>query len=137
MTIETYIRAQLARIAVEEGGRYGGLNNMRAVAMVLRNRVFAGWGSWLDVIDGVETRPINTAVPRFNPLPVLKSGMGRLILNQVDEIYSRTDLEDITGGALFWYDPAYPAVEWFVAEVLARQEQHRRVAHIGPVWFFQ
>lgn len=137
MTIETYIRAEIARVALEQGARYGGLNNMLAVAMVLRNRVFAGWGSWIDVIDQVSLRPINLNVPRFQTGPVIKSAVGRSLLNQVDVIYASPNVEDLTGGALFWVDPSFDVADWFRAEVLRKQENHPRVAHIGPVWFFQ
>lgn len=137
MTLETYVRAEIARVALENGARYGGINNMLGVAMVLRNRVFAGWGSWIDVIEQVATRPTNLNIPRGDVTSVLKSNTGRNLLNQVDAIYSRVDIEDITGGALFWVDPSFLVADWFKLEVLNRQENHPRVAHIGPVWFYQ
>lgn len=137
MTLETYIRAQLARVAIEHGARYGGVSNMLAVTMVLRNRVFAGWGSWLDVVTQVNVRPANVEIPSSDTTLALRSGNARILLNRVDEVYSRADLEDITGGALFWVDPSMPITPWFQSEILDRQQEHRRVAHIGPVWFFQ
>lgn len=137
MTIEAYIRAMLARTAVEHGARYGGVNNMLAVAMTLRNRVFAGWGTWIDVIEGVAKRPTNLNMPLEDAAAVIKSGNGRVLLNQIDQIYSRPDIQDLTDGALFWVNPSFEIAPWFKAEVMDRHQDHKRVAHIGPVWFYQ
>lgn len=138
MTLETYIRAQLARFAIEEGARHGGVNNMLAIAFVLRNRVFAGWGDWVDV---VEHAPQKRGTMYLGDHSVLSAAMRttsvRNLLNRIDEIYSRADIEDITGGALFYLEPSLPIADWFKREVLERPEEHPRVAHIGPVWFFK
>ena len=137
MTLETYIRAQLLRVAVEFGARYGGTNNMVAIASTLRNRVFAGWGGWLEVIEGAPSKCGNENAPPQETATVLKSGTGRIMLGRVDEIFSRVDAEDITGGALFWVDPQLAIAPWFKKEVMDRPDDHPRVAHIGPVWFFK
>src|SRR5215471_11302616 len=51
VNLEIYTRAQMARFAIEEGQRHGGIQNMLAVLHVLRNRVFRGWGNWQSVVD--------------------------------------------------------------------------------------
>jgi hypothetical protein len=137
VTLETYIRAQLVRFSAEQGARYGGVNNMLAVAFALRNRVFAGWGGWLDVIERAPGRLANPDMQRPELISTLRSGTGRVLLARVDEIYSRTDAEDLTGGGLFWVDPQQPIAPWFKKEVIERPAEHPRVAHVGPVWFFQ
>lgn len=134
MTLETYIRAEMARFAIEEGCRHGGINNMLAIAHVLRNRVFSGWGDWLEVIETAAAKRATIYAPeKIN----FRSNNVRIVLNRIDEIYLRTDLVDLTGGALFYMDPAFTVQEWFKTEVLARPEDHKRVAHVGPVWFFK
>jgi hypothetical protein len=139
VNLDTYVRAQMARFAVEEGARHGGVNNMLAVVHVLRNRVFAGWGDWLEVM---ETAPEKRAViyPPLNAparLTWMRSGNVRSLLNRIDEVYSRADLEDLTGGALFYFEPGFELADWFKNEVMERPEDHPRVAHVGPVWFYK
>jgi hypothetical protein len=137
MTIETYVRAQMVRFAGEQAGRYGGVSCMLAIAFVLRNRVFAGWGSWLEVVERAPSRLANSDLKPDEMGPVLRSGNGRIMLARIDEIYSRPDAEDITGGALFWVDPQLAIAPDFKREVIDRQAEHPRVAHIGPLWFFK
>lgn len=135
MNLDTYVKAQMARFAIEEGAQHGGVNNMLAVAQVLRNRVFAGWGDWLEV---VERAPEKRAAVLEAEKPNLRTGNVRVLLNRIEEIYSRADLSDMTGGALFYWEPGKgETAKWFQEEVLARAEDHPRVAHIGLVWFFK
>lgn len=136
MTLDTYIKAQLARFAIEEGSRHGGINNMLAVAHVLRNRVFSGWGDWIEVVNGAHARRA-TVYPYTTPN--IRFGFPRHLLGRIDDIYSRVDTEDLTGGALFYVDPSaqLPIPDWFSREVLGNPDEHPRSAHIGPVWFFK
>lgn len=134
MTIDTYIRAQMARFAIEEGARHGGVNNMLAVACVLRNRVFAGWGDWLEVVQRAGEKRATEYPPQA---PLLRSGNVRVLLNRIDDVYTRADANDLTGGALFYFEPGFPTAEWFTREVIGRPDDHPRVAHVGPVWFFK
>ena len=134
MTLDTYVRAQMARFAIEEGFELGGVNNMLAVAQVLRNRVFAGWGDWLEVVTHAAEKRANLYAPH---MPNIRSNNVRVLLNRIDDIYTRAQADDMTGGALFYVDPAQPFAEWFQKEVLDRPDDHPRCAHIGMIWFFK
>jgi hypothetical protein len=134
MTIDTFIRGQMARFAIEEGARHGGVMNMLAVAHVLRNRVFAGWGDWGEVI---QRAPEKRAVIYPPYMVNLRSSNVRVLLNRIDDVYTRADMEDLTGGALFYFEPGYPLADWFQREVIDKSEDHPRSAHVGPVWFFK
>lgn len=134
MTIDTYIRAEMARFAIEEGERHGGVTNMLAIAHVLRNRVFAGWGDWVDVVQRAADKR-GTIYAHY--MPNLRSGNVRALLNQIDEIYTRPEVTDPTGGALFYFEPGTPPAEWFTREIIGKSHEHPRSAHIGPVWFFK
>lgn len=134
MTLDSYVRAQIAHFSIEEGERYGGVNNMLAIAYVLRNRVFAGWGDWLEVVMRAPERRGN---PYAKHMPNIRSNNVRVLLNRIDEIYTRADSNDLTGGALFYAEPGLGFADWFKKEVLDRPEDHPRCAHIGPVWFFK
>lgn len=138
MTLDTYIRAQMARFAIEEGARHGGTRNMLAIAYVLRNRVFAGWGDWVQVVQRAGEKRANAANGWVvAEIPNLRHPDVRILLNQIDAIYTQADVQDLTGGALFYVEPNLPMAPWFKTEVLNRSEDHPRCAHIGPVWFFK
>jgi hypothetical protein len=134
MTIETYVRAEMARFAIDEGYRHGGVNNMLAVAQVLRNRVFAGWGDWLEVLQRAPEKRATVYAP---DMPNLRSGNVRVLLNKIDEVYTQADMSDLSGGALFYFEPGYPYPDWFSREIINRPEDHPRTAHIGPIWFYK
>jgi hypothetical protein len=137
MTIDTYIRAQMVRFAMEEAQRYGGANNMIAMCQVLRNRVFAGWGDWLEVVMTAPMKRGNRGNGTTTPFALLRTPEAAILLNRIEEIYTRVDTSDMTGGALFYIDSTQPVNDWFEKEVLKRPEEHARTAHIGPVWFFK
>lgn len=134
MTLEQYIRAQMAKFAIEEGQRHGGINNMLAILHVLRNRVMAGWGDWIEVVNTAPDRRGTIYPPEVSQL---KANNVRIVLNRVDEIYTRTDLVDLTGNALFYMDQNLQPLPWFEREVLGHPDDHPRCCHIGPVWFFK
>jgi len=135
MNLDAYTRAMMVRFAVEEAQRYGGINNMLAVLHVLRNRVFAGWGDWVEVIERAPERRGN--VDDHPPRANMRHSDVRIVLIRADDIYSRDDTSDLTGGALWYVDQNLPVQDWFQRQVLERSEDHARVAHIGPVWFFK
>jgi hypothetical protein len=136
MTLETYTRAMMANFCIGEGARHGGVVNMMAIAFVLRNRVFAGWGDWLGVVEAAPTKR-GTIYPAH--IPDIRSGNVRVFLNRIDEVYASAETDDITGGALFYCEPRtdLKLEEWFKNEVLGYPDEHVRTAHIGPVWFFK
>lgn len=134
MNLDTFTRVKIAEFAIDEGMRYGGVNNMMAVAQVLRNRVFQGWGDWLEVMQTAPAKRGNAYTPQ---VPNLRTGNVRTFLNRVDEIYLSEISEDLTGGALFYVDPALPIQPWFQTQILNCADEHPRTAHIGPVFFFK
>ena len=138
MNLDTYVRAQMARFAIEEGARHGGVNNMLAVVHVLRNRVFAGAGDWVEVIERAPERRaiIYPALDAAARSQLMRTGNVRTLLNRIDEIYTKQDISDLTGGAQWYFEPGQKVADWFDREVLQRPEDHPRTAHIGPVWFY-
>ena len=136
MNLDTFTRAQMARFAMEEGERHGGVANMMATACVLRNRVFAGWGSWIDVVQRAPEK--RATVYPASGLIDWKSGNARTFLNRLDGVYTGEEL-DLTEGAQFYCEPRadLKLEQWFQDEVLGNPDEHPRVAHVGPVWFYR
>lgn len=134
MTLDQYTRAEMARFAIEEGMRYGGVQNMLCVLHVIRNRVMAGWGDWTEV---VQRAPEKRAHVYIESVPNLRTGNIRNFLARVDDVYTRVDVSDMTGGALFYFDSNREPLKWFKDEVIGRPDDHPRVAQCGPVWFYR
>ena len=133
MTYEMFIRSEMVRFAVEEAQQYGGTNNMLAVLHVLRNRVMAGWGDWLEVVERARyQRSTNYPLKQGN----FRSNDVRVLFSRIDDIYTRVDLSDLTSGALWYWDQNTPMNDWFKNDIIGHPEEHKRVAHVGPVWFF-
>jgi hypothetical protein len=134
VTLDQYTRGQLARFAIEEAVVYGGIKNMLCVVHVLRNRVMAGWGDWTEV---VQRAPEKRAHSSFALMPNLRTANVRNFLAHVDEVYTRVASEDMTGGALFYFDSNKIPLKWFKDEVIERPDDHPRCAQCGPVWFYK
>jgi hypothetical protein len=134
MTLDQYTRAQMARFAIEEGLGYGGIQNMLCVLHVLRNRVMAGWGDWTEVVERAPEKRAHVYIPST---PNLRTSNIRAFLMRVDDIYTRADVTDMTGGALFYFDSNQEPLKWFRTEVIERPDDHPRVASCGSVWFYK
>lgn len=134
MNLDTYSRAQVARFCIEVAAHYGGVNDMLCIAFVLRNRVAAGWGNWLDVLADAPAKS-GSAPP--GQAPDIRTSNVRSFLQKVEAVISGEDQEDMTNGALFYTDMNQPQREWFQANILDNQQDHRRCAQAPPLLFFQ
>jgi hypothetical protein len=136
MNADTFIKAELAALAVREGAHHGGLNNMVAVAMVMRNRAAAGWygGEWAQILDRAPDRA-GTLYPHY---PVnLRDGSVRQLLQRIDDIYDGSEEFDLSAGALFYCELHRVDGKWFQQNILKNREEHKMVATVGPVSFFE
>src|ERR1700679_740104 len=96
MTQKDVDRVMLVRYAVQEAGPRGSLEQMKAICYCLRNRVRAGWGEWLEVIESAdETRANELGEPmRID----ISSRAYQRLLHEVDDIYfgHRSDFSEGT-----------------------------------------
>jgi hypothetical protein len=136
MTPEQFIKAQIVTYAHQEGAIHGGIDNMLAVAFVLRNRRNAGWfgGDWLEIISHAADSAGTYHPPR---IPNLRDINVRMLLQQVDDIYSGMAVDKMTQGALFYCELASIQNDWFKKNVLSDLTAHERVATVGLVSFFR
>jgi hypothetical protein len=135
MTAEQFIKAQLAALAHREGAHHGGIDNMLAVAFVMRNRRLAGWqgGDWMNIISCHEQ---SAGTIYEKSAPDIRDLTFRTFLQQVDDIFSGFTPDKMTEGALF-YAELNNVTPWFRANVLSNLEMHPRVAQVGPVTLFR
>lgn len=150
MTQHDINRAALAMYAARAAGPRGSLEQMKAIAFCLRNRVRQGWdeGDWLKVVENADEYLANPAGPLAKLDPDNRS-FQRLI-RDVDEIYfSRRDfqkdpsgdqmpsLEEAIGKATYWAFIDQPFQPWFLANIVQHPEDHHQKAQMGVMLFFE
>jgi hypothetical protein len=101
MTADNYIKAHLAAFAHTEASHHGGVENMLAVAFVIRNRQRAGWegGNWMRILHAAKSAAGTYCQPSA---PDLRDINFRMLLSQVDDIFSGLAVDKYTAGAFFY-----------------------------------
>lgn len=150
MTLHDFQRAQLVDFAVRESGPDGSLDQMKAIAYCIRNRVRQGWyeGSWLQVLEHAAETAGNPSGAR-TPLDIDNRSFQRM-MSDVDEIYfSRRDyareptgarmpeLEEAIGNAVYWAWVNRPFTPWFEERILRDPKNHPQHASMGVMFFFE
>ena len=139
MTTAELVRAyttSLLALTVWREARGEGIEGMRAVACVVRNRVLAGWfgGSW---------RGNLIAKNQFTSMSVTGDGnlvlwldpnekLGAAALAVAASVYSGGQA-DVTGGALYYENPEVATSKWFIQNV---RNKRPKVATIGRHTFY-
>lgn len=151
MTPEVFIKAKIADFAYQEASHFGSVNQMLAVACVIRNRVKAGWqgGDWIEVL--AHAREVS-AIEAMAPRPYAMSDPNfRQLLVAVEEIFYGTFRDTLTGGGvlkatdpggLYYMDSLYPdrganLRPWFKSKILDDQTNHPRIAQVGMLYIFR
>ena len=147
MTQKDVDRVMLVRYAAFEAGPRGSLEQMKAICYCLRNRVRAGWGEWMDVIETADEHRGNEA----NELIRIdhNSRTYQRLLHEVDDIYfghsSTFDdgptLEDTLcekeRPCFYWLFLNRPTRQWFKDNIAADKENHPSNATMGLMMFFE
>jgi hypothetical protein len=137
VTYENYIKAMLVHFAVGEAYHEGSSISVLAIAQVLKNRVDAGWGDWMHVI---ETAPNYAGTVRERPKVDPQDVMFRKILLGIDDIYygiaDDGDVNNDEFRSLYYAELHNINRAWFLENVLNDLESHPRVAKVGQIDFF-
>jgi hypothetical protein len=160
LTLNDVQRAALALFAAREAGEFGSLEQMKAIAYCVRNRVKSGWhdGQWLTVLERSEEAAANMPLPRV-VLDPSNRVLQRLIAD-IDDIYYGLSAGDpnriknmiptaqrftVDGGTLeqslqmscHWCWLNQPITPWFQANILDQQEHHPHRVQMGLMAFFE
>jgi hypothetical protein len=161
MTLNDVQKAELALFAARAAGEKASLEQMKAIAYVVRNRVKAGWhdGQWLTVMEHAADAAGNLEGPRVLLDPSTRT-LQRMIAD-VDDIYYRAggrdsgnheavwnrtaqgvpaeadNMEDALRKVLYWCFVNQPLTPWFQENILDRPEDHAMRAQMGLMMFFE
>jgi hypothetical protein len=140
MTYESYIKARLVDLAVEEAFNSGGVEAMLAVAQVLKNRVDAGWqgGDWRRVIWNAPIYRGTIQPTNFDVDP--RDGNFRDLMSRIDDVYhgtaDDTNVNNGSGKSLYYAELHNINRPWFREHILDDLESHPRLASVGQLTFF-
>jgi hypothetical protein len=148
MTGSDFICGQIALKAYQDGFSEG-LDGMRAICHVLKNRVDAGWwgGSWIDVLS--HHRDYSYRVePYPDTLPDPRVYSFQCLLQEVNRIFNGSQPDDILvpanpSFASHVYKPAlyYGRLDQitsdhFLDDISRRPDIHPRISQVGMLFFF-
>ncbi len=143
---DDYVRGKLVEMGWRFGQSYsGGHIAGQMVMQALANRVRAGWGSWLQVIDNIPQFMAENELPPLVHPSVWEPAFIKL-LHAVDGIFdgsvadltlSALDRAQGKSGGLYWADLARVEREWFLDKIVRSPENHARIANMGGLNFWR
>jgi hypothetical protein len=132
-SVTDFTKSLLAVLMWREDGA-DGILGMTAVGLVIRNRVQAGWGDWIQVMSAHALDIGKALVPW--PGPDTNNPRFRAVLALADTIFDGVE-GDITDGALYYANLSDPELsQWFRENILAKPDAHRRLGTVGQRTFF-
>lgn len=130
------IKSQLVLTAWRFSKFYNtGFIGAKLIMCTIANRVRAGWGSWLDVIQRVPDFMAEANLPALDYPPIWDGNFVK-ILHAVDGVYEGSAGDD-SKGALYWGDLRYIERDWFKDKILSQKDAHPRVADFNSLSFFR
>ncbi len=135
MTRDDYNKALLLILVLREA-RGTGLDSIRAVAHVVRNRVQAGWGTWNQVMTA--HNQFSSMVIRGDPNTVWYPADTDIdnLCSTIENVYDGKDI-DLTHGALYYWNPQIATSGWFKDNIADNPDQHPQTGQFGPQVFYR
>ena len=139
---EDFIQAKLIEVGWRFGRHYhGGFLASQMVMSAVANRVRAGWGAWLDVIDRVPMYMAETELPPLKFPSIWEPDFVKL-LHSVSGTFEGS-AQDLTKGGLYWCDLNGVEREWFREKIIRAIDpstglrKHEKVADFNSLSFFK
>jgi hypothetical protein len=140
VTVQEFIKGQLAWLAWSEAHHIGGIDGPIAIALMVRNRVRAGWlgGDWGAVISMHHSYSADSNLVAHGAHLLMECRDRDFLsfLQKIDDIFSGQLQDTYTGGGLYCCDLNMVRREWFKENILAHLDQHPRVASVASLTFF-
>lgn len=121
---DDFLKAQLVTAGWLHGKEYGGHLASCMVMATLMNRVKAGWGTLLEVIERIPMYAATTELP--TGIPSLWEPSFIKLLHEVEGIYDGS-VPDVSKGALYWGDTRRIETPFFQNKILGNPDHPRTV----------
>lgn len=131
---DDYVKSQLVNIGWWCGKEYGGYMPSMMIMGCVANRVRAGWGSWLEVLERLPHFAAEKIEP--NGFPSIWDSSFIRLLHEVDAIYDGSGI-DMSKGALYWCDLRRIENPWFSENILKKPEIHPKIADCNSLALFR
>jgi hypothetical protein len=141
----------LGIFAAREAGERGSVEQMRAIALCIRQRVRSGWNdaSWLAVMESAGDCAAHE--PDYDYRLDPNSRTLQMMLREVDDIYfgqQRHGMESVESNETlessivehnikFWCFLDRPMTEWFKSNIVQDPRNHPNTAHMGLMMFYE
>ena len=149
MTLSDFQRAMLAAFAARESGIGASLEEMKAIAYCVRNRVRQGWhgGNWLANLENADQYRGNLKGPHI-PIDADSRPVQRLV-REIDDIYfglrestnspqaQTNGIEDSIGKCCYWLRANEPFSPWFVEKIIHDPDHHPLRMQMGTLYFYE
>lgn len=148
MTVNDIQRAYLCLFAVREAGPRASADQMKAIAICIRNRVRQGWheGDWIKVIENADETRAN------EPIAMHLDANNRdfqILARDIEEIYfsrrdwtrepslaQMPDLDEAIGAATYWAFINRPLTPWFQSHIVGDPKNHPSKTSFGLMMFY-
>ncbi len=130
---DDYMKTKLVETGWQWGRQYGGHLAACIIMSVLGNRVRAGWGTWLEVIERIPRFSATTNIPPLVSPQIWEPGFVRL-LHEVEAIFDGS--QDYAKGGFYWCDTREVDTEFFQNKILSDLETHHRVLEMNTLAVF-
>ncbi len=142
---DDFIKANLVQMGWRYGQYYsGGHVAGELVMQAIANRVRAGWGSWLQMIDRIPAFMAESEMPKLEHPSIWEPNFVKL-LHVVDGVFDNS-IPDRSKGGLYWGDLARIEQPWFLDKIVRGQQEnfegvmipaHQRVANMNGLNFWK
>ena len=130
------VKSQLVLVSWRYGVSYGGHLASLMIMGCIANRVRAGWGQWLNVIEKIPNYSALNETPNDNKFPEIWEPTFVRLLHEVDSVYDSSGV-DYSKGAFYWCDLRTIERDWFREKILQQPENHPRVADMNSLTLFK
>jgi hypothetical protein len=131
---DDFAKSQLVLVGWKYGHKYGGYLASAIIMSCLANRQKLGWGSWLEVIDGIPARSATIEQPIGIP-SIWEPEFVRL-LHEVESVYDGS--KDYSKTALYWFDSAEQVSNpWFQEKILGDPQSHPVIGNMNSLMFLR
>ena len=127
---DDFIKSHLVTIGYNQGKEYGGHLAAGMVMNCIANRVRAGWGSWLEVIEKIPQYAAEENI--LNTIPSLWDVNFIRLLTDVEGIFDGS-AKDTSSGGIYWADTRRITRKWFLKEIARNHQDHPVVANMNSL----